>query len=160
MTSGKQGPCIVVGLNLELQLGRNLQWPLSDFLMNGTLYHATDFGNFTDFYDWLRASDGTLLGVRYWLRDDLVFLEQTTQKLNYVKSEPGRNLEIYFFDRRDVDPQRSCDQQFLYDAIFRSDEGSYAIGFGTERFTDSDMARLEASGVEWARVQEQARAHG
>jgi hypothetical protein len=92
--------------------------------------------------------------VRYWLRDDLAFLEETTKELCYVKADPGRHLEIYFFDRRDVDPQRSGDQEFLYDAIFRSDGDSYAIGFGIERLSEADLARLEASGIEWATVQE------
>lgn len=149
MPSEMTRPCMFVVLGNELTLAKELRWPLQEVTVGDATYEDAGFGNWTAFYDWLRSSDSTLLGVRYWLRDDLVFLEGTTKELGYVKSDPGRYLEIYFFDRRDVDPQRSADQEFLYDAVFRSSDGTYAIGFGMEGLTDADIEHLTKSGVRW-----------
>lgn len=70
--------------------------------------------------------------------------------LSYVKADPPRHLEIYFSHRREFDEKRSCDQEFLYDAIFRSDDGEYAIGFGMEELSESNLRSLEKAGAEWA----------
>ena len=60
---------------------------------------------------------------------------------------------MYFSERRSVDPTLSCDQAFLYDAIFRSDDGEYAIGFGMEELNEANLRSLQDAGAEWAHVQ-------
>jgi hypothetical protein len=97
MPSEMTRPCIFVVLGNELTLAKELRWPLQEVTVGDAIYQDAGFGNWTAFYDWLRTSDGTLLGVRYWLRDDLVFLEKTTKELGYVKSDPGRHLEFTFW---------------------------------------------------------------
>ena len=66
----------------------------------------------------LRLAEGKLLGVRYWLDQGTEFLVDHTKRVEYVQAVPSRHIEIYFSERRAIDPRLSCDQAFLYDAIF------------------------------------------
>ncbi len=146
-------PCMLVVLGNELTLAKELCWPLQEVTVENTTYRDAGFGNWTAFYDWLRSSDSTLLGVRYWLRDDLSFLGESVQSRDYAEVEPGRQIEVYFSEGRQVDQKLSCDQEFLYDAVFRSSDGTYAIGFGMEGLTDADIEHLTRSGIRWATAQ-------
>jgi hypothetical protein len=69
--------------------------------------------------------------------------------MSYVQADPPRHIEIYFSERRGFNPQRSCDQEFLYDANFSSDNGEYAIAFGMEGLSKSDLDSLETAAVRW-----------
>jgi hypothetical protein len=133
-------------------LARDLRWPLKGFFIGNKRYLDTDFGHWTGFYDWLRDADGNLLGVRYTPFEDTEFLIDHTTKLPYVKTAPLRYIEIYFSEKRAIDAKRSCDQEFLYDAVFRSDDGDYAIAFGIEELSEVDLQGLEKAEAEWAAV--------
>jgi hypothetical protein len=130
-------------------LARDLQWPLKGFVSDGRSYHDAGFGDWTEFYDWLRDSEGNVLGVRYWLRADTEFLAEYSRGMSYVQATPSRHIEIYFSEVRKADPQCSCDQDFLYDAIFCSEDGEYAIAFGTGGLSESDLRSLESLGANW-----------
>jgi hypothetical protein len=141
-------------LRSQLTLAKDLRWPLKGFAVGDKRYHDAGFGAWTAFYDWLRDSEGKLLGVRYWLEQDTEFLVDYTKRLGYVEAVPARHIEIYFSERRAVDPKLSCDQAFLYDAIFRSDDGEYAIGFGVEELSDDNLRSLQDATAEWVDVSE------
>jgi hypothetical protein len=134
-------------------LAKNLRWPLSGFVLDGISYRDAGFGDWTEFYDWLRDADGNVLGVRYWLRTDTEFLVDYAKGLGYVQADPSRYVEIYFSERRGFVPQLSGDQDFLYDAVFRSDDGVYAIGFGLGGLSDSDMRSLQSIEARWAEAE-------
>ncbi len=153
MPSETTRPCMIVVLGNELTLAKGLRWPLQEVTVGDTTYQDAGFGNWTAFYDWLRSSDSALLGVRYWLRDDLLFLGESLKGRDYVEVEPGRQIEVYFSERRQVDQALSCDQEFLYDAVLRAADGTYAIGFGMEGLTDADIEHLSKSGLRWATAQ-------
>jgi hypothetical protein len=85
------------------------------------------------------------LGVRYWLNEETEFLAQHVHGLAYVIVDPSRFIEIYFSHRRDVEPQRSADQDFLYDPVFRSDEGEYALGFAIEDLSESELRSIDGA---------------
>ena len=40
----------------------------------------------------------------------------------------------------------------MYDAIFRSDDGEYAIGFGMEELSEANLRSLQDTRAEWADV--------
>jgi hypothetical protein len=126
---------------------------LKGFAVGSKQYRDANFGNWTGFYDWLRDSDANLLGVRYWLREDTEFLVGLTKGLSYVEAVPSRHIEVYFSDRRGVDQGRSSDQAFLYDAIFRSDDGEYAVGFGMEELSEANLRSLQDTVTQWTEVQ-------
>lgn len=142
-------PCLLVILHPRLTLARDLRWPLKGFVVGNKQYRDAAFGDWTGFYDWLRDVNGDLLGVRYTPSDATEFLIEHATKLSYVKADPSRHIEIYFSENRTTDPKRSCDQEFLYDAVFRSGEDDYAIGFGIEELSEADLHSLENAGAEW-----------
>src|SRR5437868_1657772 len=145
--------CIAVVLRPRLAIARDLKWPLKAFVIGDQRFCDTGIGNFTGFYDWLRGGDRGILGVRYWLNDETTFIANLTERLPYVRVDPPNSIEIYFSDRRDVDPQISADQEFLYDAIFRSDYGEVAICFGVEALAPDEIRGLEFPNVESLSVQ-------
>jgi len=142
-------PCLLVILRPRLTLARDLEWPLKGFVVGDKRYLDASFSNWTGFYDWLRDADGNLLGVRYTPFEDTEFLIEHTSRLAYAQTDPPRDIEIYFSEKRSFDEKRSCDQEFLYDAVFRSDDGDYAIGFGIEELSETDLYSLEKSEAEW-----------
>ena len=75
-----------------------------------------------------------------------------TKRMEYVQSVRSRHIEIYLSERRAIDARLSCDQAFLYDAIFRSDDGEYAIGFGMEELSEANLRSLQDTRAEWADV--------
>lgn len=135
--------CLIVVLKSKLALAESSVWPLKGFVLNGKEYHDAALGEWTGFYDWLRDPNGYLLGVRYWLNEGTEMLAQQARVLDYVSLKPSRFIEIYFSDRRDVDPKLSADQEFLYDPVFRSDDGEYALGFAMEGLGESDLRNIE-----------------
>jgi hypothetical protein len=62
------------------------------------------------------------------------------------------SLEILISPSDVVDPQRSGDQEFLYDAVFRSPKGEWAIAFDTAALKPSDMEHLRQLSAAWASV--------
>jgi hypothetical protein len=73
--------------------------------------------------------------------------------LGYVQADPSRYVEIYFSEPRGFVPQLSGDQDFLYDAVFLSDDGVYAIGFGMGGLSESDMRSLQSVERVWTEAQ-------
>lgn len=47
----------------QLALAKDLKWPLQGFAVENAEYSDMGLGEWTGFYDWLRDSDGGLLGV-------------------------------------------------------------------------------------------------
>lgn len=151
------GPCLLVFLQPQLILSKSLQWPIKSFSLGQSIYHDAGFGDWTGFYDWLRDSDGNALGVRYTPFEDTEFLVGEVQQLDYVKVLPPCHIEIYFSAKREFDPGLSRDQDFEYQAIFHSDDGAYALGFGMGSLTEGNHRSIEKLNVPWVttRVLEQ-----
>lgn len=146
----RERPCLVALLQPRLTLAKGLTWPQRAFVVSGKEYRDAGFGEWTGFYDWLRASDGALLGVRYWLNASTEFLEVYARHLPYVSIDPSRCIEVYFSDQRAFEPKLSTDQAFLYDALFRAADGEYAIAFGAEDLCGADYEILERAGMQSA----------
>jgi hypothetical protein len=149
----EQRSCLIVILGEQVKLAKGGRWPISSFVSNGKCYRDSGFGEFTEFYDWLRNSHDEVLGVRYNLCEDTEFLFGYAQRRDYMLSkELGRwkYVEIYFSEEWDVDPLRSCDQGFVYDPVFRSDDGEIAIAFDTGWLSDSELQTLERRTSIWA----------
>jgi len=97
-----------------------------------------------------------MLGVRYNLCKDTEFLFEYAKQIDYLLSkELGtfRYVEIYFSERRDVDPLRSCDQGFVYDPVFRSDDDENAIAFDTGWLGESELRMLQQHTSVWTEAE-------
>ena len=148
--SSTERPCLLVILRPQLILARDLRWPLKGFVLGDKQYRDAAFGNWTAFYDWLRDAKSNLLGVRYWLGEDTMFLVEHTRTFSYVNADPARYIEIYFSEYREIEPRLSGDQDFLYAPVFRSDDGEYALGFGMEGLSQPNLRSLARAPSEWA----------
>lgn len=147
----EQRSCVIVILGDQLAKGG--AWPITRLVSNGKCYRDCGFGEFTEFYDWLRDSDDELLGVRYNLCEDTEFLFDYAQRRDYMLSKEAghwKYLEIYFSEKWDVDPLRSSDQGFVYDPVFRSDDNEIAIAFDMGWLGKSERQSLERRTSIWA----------
>lgn len=85
--------------------------------------------NWIGFYDWLRTSDGEVIGVR--LRPDKGTLDEAT--LNFLVALNEQNsvndLRIYFAAVREFDPVLSEDCDFGGNILLRGTTGSLALAF-------------------------------
>jgi hypothetical protein len=148
--------CLVVILEEPLKLAEASHWPIAGLVIDDKYYRDCGFGDFTEFYDWLRNSLGEVVGVRYYLAGDTEFLFEYGERKTYmVASDRGtfKYIEIYFSDIRDVDPLLSGDQGFLYDPVFRSDDGHIAIAFDMDWLSEAELAGLrQNSQIFWANV--------
>jgi hypothetical protein len=152
----EQRNCLIVILREQVKLANGGAWPFASFVSEGKCYQDAGFGDFTEFYDWLRNSRGEVLSVRYYLCADTEFLIGYAQEKDYMLCKDFgtfRYIEIYFSEHRDVDPLLSCDQGFVYDPVFRSDDDEIAIGFDMGWLSESELRALEEHTSVWTEAQ-------
>ena len=89
----------------------------------------TSVDDWIGFYDWLRTSDGEVIGVR--LRPDEGTLDEAT--LNFLLALNEQNsvndLRIYFSASREFNPVLSDDCDFGWNILLRGSTGSLALAF-------------------------------
>ena len=147
--------CLIVILGEQLKLAEGSRWPIASFALEDKCYRECGFGDFTEFYDWLRNSHDELLGVRYYLCRETEFLFDYAQRTDYMLSADCgtfKYVEIYFSEKRDVDPLRSCDQGFVYDPVFRSDDDQIAIAFDAGWLSETELEALDRNETVWTEV--------
>ena len=106
-------------------------------------YFDENHGEFTGFYDWLRADRERVIGVRYWPFEEIRFRYEALCRLSYVFIPEGKKfVEIYFSNDRKFDPSISADQDFGKNKVFRSPSGDYVITFNMPNLSESDLERL------------------
>lgn len=89
--------------------------PDERFLLNGIEYEDSQLGDFIGFYDYLRNSEGEILGVRMIPFEDCGFLET--------------ELNLFASSGEDVDESKSDDQLFTDNKLYKSRNGSILITF-------------------------------
>lgn len=95
-------------------------------------------GSFNGFYDWLRDSEGRVLGVRYYPFEDYCFLFSVVTELDFVEVvESDTCFNIYFSGDSELDESKSCDQAFGGNKIFKSAGGEYFISFDATEVKDT-----------------------
>lgn len=140
--SSNNRDCVIVALRQELTLAYGGPWPLKTFRLGDTAYRDAGLGDWTGFYDWLRHVNGELIGIRYSPLADNRELFEAALELSYTRSDGSNGLEIYFDSSSVADESQSCDQEFQYDAVFRSADGGWAIAFDTVALTAKDRQFL------------------
>jgi len=140
---------LVVALKSPVQLFLSRDEIGTALSLGGTAFREVDALDFTGFYDWLRTSEGEILGVRYspfeGCADELL---ETGRRLEYTQVEDQRSLLIFFSERRTVDTQRSVNQDFGGNRVFVSVEHLYALTFNADRLSDRDVSTLRTYGAE------------
>jgi hypothetical protein len=148
--------CLVVFLQPKPKLCIASPWPLSGFHAHGVYYKPMPFGDGVGFYDWLRDSGRNILGVRLWPFDLAYATLAGVKDLNYIEVEPGKNISIHFVPDPQVAPALSCDQDFLYSALFRSEGNDLAVAFGLENLTRQERESFKGLPIEWVSIRAHA----
>jgi hypothetical protein len=101
----------------------------SSFIEDGELFErSAKSSDWLGFYDWLRTTDGKLVGVR--LSFDQTFHENLFQR--YVSDSvifSGDVVCLQWIDSAEVDEDLSDDADFGGNSVFFGNAGSLAIGF-------------------------------
>lgn len=144
--------CLVIVLRERLALTEAHSWPIQGLNVGGELFTAIS-DDWTGFYDWLRSERGTLLGVGYSPFPETEFLIDLVKHLPYVRVKPPNYLEILWRSTGVLPmPESSCDQEFLYDQVFRSETGTYAIAFATDGLSQADIVAITTAEADWVPV--------
>jgi hypothetical protein len=151
-TSSANPHCLIVALQEELTLVENVPWPFQGFRLGDNIYRDVGLGEWTGFYDWMRRANGDLVGVRYSPLVDNQLLFEAARALRYARIDSTGGLEVYFSDDDGADERQSCDQEFQYDPVFRSELGGWAIAFDVVALTPMDQGQLRRIGRNWATV--------
>ena len=97
----------------------------------GTIFRDSGAGDWLGFYDWLRASDDAVIGVRQHVDPDpmadRILLELSRDDV--IVDKKMRSLEVFFSRDRDYDVLRSSDQDFGDNRLFVGDDGSILLTF-------------------------------
>jgi hypothetical protein len=141
----------ILGSELELAM---VDGPLSSgFTQGDCFYRDAGQGDFTGFYDWLRDTAGRLLGLKYWIYRDVDFHREVLASLPYVELPDGEpSVEIFFSAERGYDAAKSDDQSFADNALFRSEDGEWAVTFSVYALDRDELACLRSCQSKWVIV--------
>lgn len=93
----------LVELNEEERVACRIQ-------LDGKTFSGTGAGGWLGFYDWLRTSEGKIIGVRQYVDDRSIFPFSRT--FQGVKTHAGFEVCVFFGQSREFDETVSCDQDF------------------------------------------------
>jgi hypothetical protein len=105
-------------------------------------YRATDFGSFTGFYDWLRPSVATIVGVRYWPFENTNFLLNTLPECASISVSAAKGLTILFLAGANYREELSDDQDFSESQLYSGVDGSYALLLGLSGLKPEDLMSI------------------
>ncbi|ABF41775.1 hypothetical protein Acid345_2774 [Candidatus Koribacter versatilis Ellin345] len=97
------------------------------------------------FYDFLRNREAAVIGLRFSFFSKQKVLKDTAD-LDYIYVDEKRQyIEIYLQGYRGSAIQEPGEQAFGDDAIWRSEQGIYALQVGTDKLTDSEIESLKSN---------------
>jgi hypothetical protein len=110
--------------------------------INSVEYQDVGQGDWTGFYDFLRTSEGAIIGIRFSpLLDEAGLLGDLKGK-SYVRVLQNGTFELFFSAERSFTPELSADQDFGDNMVLRSASGEYALTFGLDGLKASEQAQL------------------
>jgi hypothetical protein len=119
--------------------------------VDGEIYSYLGLGDWISHYDWLRDKNGNVLGIRHIPLAPYPFSINRLERLPYVKSD-GESLEIYFGDFRDFEEDRSVDQDFGANFVYRTTHDEYLMTFRTSLLTENELESLRKAEANWVQV--------
>jgi hypothetical protein len=114
----------------------------SSVLLEGRTFVDSGLGDWIGFYDWLRTSQGELLGVRTWLTDPQVQGIRGELSNNSAVELGDADVRVWFSEERSFDEAASGDQDLGTHRIMKFGEGEFALTFNIERLSESELQTL------------------
>jgi hypothetical protein len=116
---------------------------LGETLMVAGSVYETCGSEWIGFYDWLRSSEGTLLGVRSWLApQDVVHLRAVAGSNPCLELGAKQDLKIWLSRNHEHDEWMSADQSLGTHRLMRSGNGSYALVYGIKASMERELFAL------------------
>lgn len=152
------GGYLFVFLRKRLTLALTNMLPSTNFKVHGREYREAGCGPITGFYDWLRKTEGQVIGVRYNPLKETNFPTDSIAALSYdiVRDKPP-SIEIYFGADRSFDPMLSTDQDFGDNFLYVSRDGELVIAFGTHWLDRAEIASLRQTVADWVPLTQEPR---
>lgn len=113
------------------KIGIAVSSPKRKIIIGDKIYLESVLGEFNGHYDWLVNHSGKIIGVRYFVFEELEFLCSKFENFTYCEVD-NQTIKIYFSDDREVDEENSIDQDFSGDRIFYSDNLELVMSFYIE----------------------------
>lgn len=128
---------VVFGKEFSLIVCNDL--PENTFAFENKRFVDTGIDTFVGFYDWLRTEQKNVIGVRIdFFSDEFESLKSELLKLSYVShSDESEAIDIFFLRNNKIDLDKSDDQDFLDNKIYKSYDGTYAISFDSRYAIES-----------------------
>lgn len=109
--------------------------------LGGREFTDSGSGDWIGFYDWLRTSDGELLGVRTWLNIDDVGVRQELAQHSSVEVVDAE-IRVWFSGNRRYDESRSDDQDLGTHRLIRAESNEFAFTFDLDQLDEGERAVL------------------
>jgi hypothetical protein len=97
--------------------------------LDGTIFRDSGAGDWLGFYDWLRASDNSVIGVRQFINPEIHQFPLDLTRDDVTIDKKQRSVEIFFSNRRDYEQHKSDDQDFGDNRLFLAEDGSILLTF-------------------------------
>lgn len=124
--------CLFLILTSSLEF-RLLDRVASPVTVGSEIYSRIEGEDTHGFYDWLRESSGLIIGLRYDLFRNYDEILNAIREFEYVEVEAIHEISeivtFYFSTERQFCEDKSGDQFFSGDYIYRSASGVYAMSF-------------------------------
>jgi hypothetical protein len=104
-------------------------------------------GSWVGFYDWLRTSEGEVVGVRTWLHDDgdtAMQLSEVLAQNDSVDRGGHGELLIWPSGRCAFDEWMSGDQSLGTHRLLQNESGELALTFEIDALTDKERVTVDA----------------
>lgn len=121
---------LVVLLDRELRLAVIDSVPIGFSTDEQRLFRRLTGELFHGFYDWLRAGEDAIIGLRYWPSDDTAFFVDELTDRNYIDIDESKAcISIFWNKNRKFIREASDDQDFGNNTLYINDLGVYALTF-------------------------------
>ncbi len=104
--------------------------PTQELTMGTCRFVDAGLGDWLGFYDWLRSSDGAVIGVRLWLDEPNGHITDIERCLGVQWSPDSRSLRVFFTSEIQFSESLSDDQDFGGNRLFIG-QGSFVLTFNT-----------------------------
>lgn len=142
--------CILFALRERCTVAKAAFPPPRRLELAGEVYTQSPPLDWVGLYDWLRARDGTFLGVCLWPFDQLKYVCSLGRAFAYTTDGNGLAIDIFVGARRGWDQAASTQYESESCAVYVSDAGGFAFAFAATELTEADLRTIrESPDVDW-----------
>lgn len=150
-TKSRSANSLVLIFGPELILAISDQKPASRIRMaeDDREYREVGLTEFTGFYDWLRARDGRIAGVRYWPSNEVLDFIRPIAVQPYVRSSLDEgHVDVLFTLGSAIAAEQSDDQDFGA-RLFVSPDGQRAISLDISTLSETELSGIFSAETRW-----------